>query len=297
MPLSRADADPTQNPKRGNLQTGHSKPTFRKNAEGLSAAVPSLRCIWLRTPAFLHARYLNFLHYTRPEGACQSFQLRENRENGSLVDVLSEKGKYLGTGFYSRQSKIRVRLISRNANDRFDEAFWERRLRYAWEYRKTVMGGDTGCCRIVFGEADGFPGLTVDRFSELLVAQVLSVGMERLKPRLFPLLVRILREDTVRLLTGHRQTGERQRAFSQWIGLEGFSYGNFLRVMVDPSLAFLPANVGEYGWDGWLGTYFANLPASGLTVLIFQNTRDTGTGRVTRCVRNLVVSALGGGMA
>ena len=121
--------------------------------------------------------------------------LSETPENGALVDVQSEKGKYLGTGFYSGRSKIRVRLLSRNANDRFDEAFWERRLRYAWDYRKTVMGEDISCCRLIFGEADGFPGLTVDRFSDLLVAQVLSVGMERIKGMLFPLLVKILRED------------------------------------------------------------------------------------------------------
>ena len=84
-------------------------------------------------------------------------------ENGALADAVSEKGRYLGTGFYSRQSKIRVRLLSRNANERFDEAFWRRRLRYAWDYRKAVMGEDLDCCRVVFGEADGFPGLTVDR--------------------------------------------------------------------------------------------------------------------------------------
>ena len=116
-------------------------------------------------------------------------------ENGALADAVSEKGKYLGTGFVSRESKIRLRLISRNANDRFDEAFWRRRLQYAWDYRKTVMGADVDCCRLIFGEADGFPGLTVDRFHDLLVAQTLSVGIERLKPRLFPLLVELLRED------------------------------------------------------------------------------------------------------
>ena len=120
------------------------------------------------------------------EGAC---------DNGALADAVSEKGKYLGTGFVSRQSKIRLRLISRNANDRFDEAFWRRRLQYAWDYRKTVMGDDVSCCRIIFGEADGFPGLTVDRFSDILVTQTLSVGIESIKNRLFPLLVEILRKD------------------------------------------------------------------------------------------------------
>lgn len=117
-------------------------------------------------------------------------------ENGDLVDVVSRKGSYLGTGLINDHSKIRVRLLSRNANDRFDEAFWERRLRYAWEYRKTVMGPvDIRCCRLVFGEADGLPGLTVDRFENVLVAQVLSLGMETRKELLFSLLVKILRED------------------------------------------------------------------------------------------------------
>ena len=116
-------------------------------------------------------------------------------ENGGLVDAVSEKGKYLGTGFLSTHSKIRVRLVSRNANDQFDQAFWQRRIQYAWDYRKTVMGEDISCCRVIFGEADGFPGLTVDRFSDILVTQTLSVGMERLKPMLFPLLVRLLRQD------------------------------------------------------------------------------------------------------
>ena len=117
-------------------------------------------------------------------------------ENGSLVDVVSGKGRYLGTGFLSLHSKIRVRLLSRNANDRFDPDFWERRLRYAWEYRKAVLGQeDLQACRLVFGEADQLPGLTVDRFGEILVAQTLSYGMDRLKSLIFPLLVRILEED------------------------------------------------------------------------------------------------------
>ena len=91
----------------------------------------------------------------------------------------SRKGAYLGTGFWSEHSKIRVRLVTRNANDRFDAAFWERKLRWAWEYRKTVMEpADLDACRIVFGEADAFPGLTVDKFHDLLSVQVLSVGME-----------------------------------------------------------------------------------------------------------------------
>jgi 23S rRNA (cytosine1962-C5)-methyltransferase len=117
-------------------------------------------------------------------------------ENGDLVDVLTGKGKYLGTGFVNDHSKIRVRLLSTNTNDKFDEAFWERRLRYAIAYRRVVMpGADFKCCRLIFGEADQFPGLTVDRFNDLLVTQTLSLGIEKRKDLLFPLLVKILREE------------------------------------------------------------------------------------------------------
>ena len=117
-------------------------------------------------------------------------------EDGGLVDVVSRRGSWLGCGFYNSHSRIRVRLVSRNANDDFSDAFWERRIRYAWNYRKTVMGEtDSRCCRVIFGEADLFPGLTVDRFESVLVTQALSLGMERIKDRLFPLLAKVLRED------------------------------------------------------------------------------------------------------
>ena len=124
-------------------------------------------------------------------------------KNGCLVDVLSRKGRYLGTGLYSAQSKIRVRIISRNANDRFDDAFWERKVRWAWEHRRAVMDGGTGedltCCRLIFSEADGFPGLIADRFNNVVVTQTLSIGMERCKPAIFAALVRVLAEDGIEL--------------------------------------------------------------------------------------------------
>ena len=117
-------------------------------------------------------------------------------EDGGLADVVSSKGAYLGTAFYNSRSLIRCRLLSRNANDRFDDAFWQRRVQYAWDYRKTVMQPeDLLCCRVIFGEADGFPGLTVDRFGSVLVAQVMSLGMERIQARLLPILVQVLRAD------------------------------------------------------------------------------------------------------
>ena len=115
-------------------------------------------------------------------------------ENGDIVDVLTEKGRYLGSGYINDHSKIRVRIISKNANDRFDEAFYRRRVEYAVDYRLTVMGEDFSSCRLIFGEADGFPGLTADKFENVLVVQVLSLGVDRIKGMLFRLLKEALHE-------------------------------------------------------------------------------------------------------
>lgn len=115
-------------------------------------------------------------------------------QNGDIVDVLNHKGKFIGSGFVNDNSKIRVRIISTNTNDKFDEAFWQRRVRYALDYRRQVMGEDFNCCRLIFGEADGFPGLTVDRFNDVLVAQVLSLGTEQRKDLIFKLLMQELPE-------------------------------------------------------------------------------------------------------
>jgi 23S rRNA (cytosine1962-C5)-methyltransferase len=113
-------------------------------------------------------------------------------ENGSLVDVFAGNA-YMGTGFYNRSSKILVRLLSRNANDRFDAAFWARRVEYAISYRETVMPGpDFLCCRLVHGEADQMPGLTVDRYNDLLSVQVLSLGMEKVRDLALPALAEAL---------------------------------------------------------------------------------------------------------
>lgn len=83
-----------------------------------------------------------------------------------------------------------MRIVSRNANDRFDDAFWQRRVKYALDYRRTVMGEtDFSCCRLIFGDADEMPGLTVDRYSDVLVAQTLCYGMDQVKPVIFKALV------------------------------------------------------------------------------------------------------------
>ncbi len=146
---------------------------------------------------------------------------------GDWVDVTGRSGNYLGTGFVNDHSKIRVRIVSRNANDCFDSAFFERRLRYALQYRKRVMGDQYDCCRLIFGDSDGFPGLTVDRFDDVLVAEVLSLGMDVRKDVIFPLLLRLLRDD------GQNIGGLYERNESSIRDLEG-----------------LPRGCGEYPLEG-----------------------------------------------
>ena len=120
-------------------------------------------------------------------------------ENGEIVDVYTKKERWLGAGFYNSNSKIRVRILSRNTNDRFDEAFFERRIRHAVEYRRTVMGGDFSACRLIFGEADFFPGFTVDKFDNILVTEVLSYGIDARRDMLYPLLVKALADVGVKV--------------------------------------------------------------------------------------------------
>lgn len=168
--------------------------------------------------------------------------------DGDLTDVYSQKGKYLGTGFFNRHSKLRVRLISRNANDTFDREFFRRRLRHALDYRRTVMGEDFSACRLIFGEADYFPGLTVDKFGDVLVAEVLSLGIDRIKGLLFPLLIDILAEygDTPRVLYERNDSPIREKE-----GLpcySGFWLGDG-RLCADETPVFIRENGLQYRVD------------------------------------------------
>ena len=119
--------------------------------------------------------------------------------DGDIAVVYTEprnggKAKFIGSGYYNSHSKIRVRLISTNANDRFDDDFYRRRIRYALDYRKTVMGDDFRASRLIFGEADQFPGLTVDLFEDVLVVQTLSLGTEKVKDLILDTLCGMLPE-------------------------------------------------------------------------------------------------------
>lgn len=117
-------------------------------------------------------------------------------KDGDLVDVVNSSNRYLGTGFYNSKSVMTVRILSKNSNDLFDEAFWLRRLTWVIRYRMDTMGPeDFRCCRLIFGEADQFPGLTVDRYEDVLVVQIVSLGFELRKETILSLLIRVLKEE------------------------------------------------------------------------------------------------------
>ena len=112
-----------------------------------------------------------------------------NPQDGAIVDCF-EGSSWQGAGFYNSKSKITVRIISRNSNDVFDQKFWYRRILYAVNYRMTVMQGeDFKCCRIVHGEADQMPGFTCDRYGDIAVTQIASLGLELNKEAIYKALI------------------------------------------------------------------------------------------------------------
>ena len=116
-------------------------------------------------------------------------------ENGGLVLVRAFNAYPLGIGFINENSKIRIRLLTRNTDVEIDRGFFEKRVRDAWEYRKKTV--DTSSCRIIFGEADFFPGLVIDKFSDVLVVESLALGIDRYKEMILDILKSVLMEDGI----------------------------------------------------------------------------------------------------
>lgn len=122
-------------------------------------------------------------------------KLDESIENGVLVDIVTTDDRYMGTGFLSKNSHITVRILSKDKNDIFDRAFFKDRIRFSYDFRKTLEGRNITNCRLIFGEADQLPGLTVDRYNDILVSQISSYGLEQRKDMLYDVLLEVLREN------------------------------------------------------------------------------------------------------
>lgn len=122
-------------------------------------------------------------------------------EDGDLVVVKDFEGKNLGKGFINSNSKIRVRIMTRNVYEEIDRSFLRMRVKNAWEYRKQVMKSPSednlNSLRIVFGEADFLPGLVIDKYNDVLVVESLALGIDRLKEVIVEELKDVLKEDGI----------------------------------------------------------------------------------------------------
>lgn len=162
-------------------------------------------------------------------------------EDGDIVAVHDFDGYGLGKGFINRNSKIRVRMMTRNRHQEIDEAFLKMRVQEAWDYRKKVS--DTGSCRVIFGEADFLPGLVVDKFSDVLVVQSLALGIDRLKDQIVELLKEVLAADGIKIRGVYERSDakvRRQEGMELYKGFIGEAFDtnveieeNGVRYMVD----------------------------------------------------------------
>ena len=162
-------------------------------------------------------------------------------EDGDIVAVHDFDGYGLGKGFINRNSKIRVRMMTRNRHQEIDEAFLKMRVQEAWDYRKNVS--DTGSCRVIFGEADFLPGLVVDKFSDVLVVQSLALGIDRLKDQIVELLKEVLAADGIKIRGVYERSDakvRRQEGMELYKGFIGEAFDtnveieeNGVRYMVD----------------------------------------------------------------
>ena len=162
-------------------------------------------------------------------------------EDGDIVAVHDFDGYGLGKGFINRNSKIRVRMMTRNRHQEIDEAFLKMRVQEAWDYRKKVS--DTGSCRVIFGEADFLPGLVIDKFSDVLVVQSLALGIDRLKNQIVELLKEVLAADGIKIRSVYERSDakvRRQEGMELYKGFIGEPFDtnveieeNGVRYMVD----------------------------------------------------------------
>ena len=144
-------------------------------------------------------------------------------QDGDVVAVRDFDDYPLGRGFINRNSKIRVRMMTRDIHQPINHEFLTKRVQAAWDYRKAVMEiGDTGCCRIIFGEADFLPGLVVDRFSDVLVVESLALGIDNLKEEILDILKDILKADGISIRGVYERSDAKVRKKEGMAPFKGF---------------------------------------------------------------------------
>lgn len=141
-------------------------------------------------------------------------------KNGEVVTVHDFDGYPMGKGFINQNSKIRVRMMTRKADQEIDDAFLKMRVKNAWEYRKTTV--DTSSCRIIFGEADFLPGLVIDKYEDVLVVECLALGMEQFKVKIVEDLKELLAEDGILIRGVYERSDANERVKEGLSKIKGF---------------------------------------------------------------------------
>ena len=147
-------------------------------------------------------------------------QVMGSFEDGDLVFVRDFDGYPLGRGFINRNSRLLVRMMTRNSHQEIDDAFLRMRVKNAWEYRKKVV--DTKSCRLIFGEADFLPGLVIDKFSDVLVVESLALGIDRMKMKIVELLKEVLAEDGIEIRGVYERSDAKVRELEGMERYKGF---------------------------------------------------------------------------
>jgi 23S rRNA (cytosine1962-C5)-methyltransferase len=141
-------------------------------------------------------------------------------ENGDIVLVEDFDGFFLGKGFINTNSKITVRILTRNKEQVIDRSFFEMRVRNAWKYRKDTV--DISSCRLIFGEADFLPGLVIDKFSDVLVVESLALGIDKFKEMIVDLFKEVLKEDGVTIRGVYERSDAKVRTNEGMERIKGF---------------------------------------------------------------------------
>lgn len=199
--------------------------------------------------------------------------------NGELVEVHDFDGYPMGTGFMNVNSKIRVRMMTRKPEQEINDEFLLMRVKNAWEYRKAVMQGgnttpqqhtgninrpDLNCCRIIFGEADFLPGLTIDKYADYLVVECLALGMEQFKVKIVKFLVEEMKKDGIDISLVYERSDAREREKE---GLEKFKGV----LWVSENAAFLKENYAEEKSGSVSKKVNSDVDINSITACIGQN--------------------------
>lgn len=177
--------------------------------------------------------------------------------NGDVVEVYSYKNDFIGKGYINDNSKIRIRILTRNQNEEIDDTFFINRFSKAWNYRKKVL--DTKCCRIIFSDSDRLPGLIVDKFNDVLVFEIDTLGMDVRKKQLVDCLLKVLNDDNQNIYKVYERSDARVRQLEGLERVKGFLSEKFdTNILIDEYGVKLKVNIAEGQKTGYFLDQKAN---------------------------------------